>query len=211
MWGSLRASILAAGWIRVAFQLRFFRTHGRFPSREDDLCPEGLQYLGQQLDLNVPVTGQFRFRHVNARRHRVAILRYFGVRRTSDRDRSALRRWIVEDCRSSSPTVEEQIASGYAWCLANSVHVPSDKIMERLVRGARNDFLESLLASIARCLPTGTRTKLDDSLSEPRGPGGFHLMKGDAGAATLDNVLDACDRLAFLESLDLPRRSTGGS
>ena len=25
--------------IWVAFQLRFFRTHGRFPSLEDDLCP----------------------------------------------------------------------------------------------------------------------------------------------------------------------------
>ena len=29
----------------VAFQLRFFRTHGRFPSREDEPCPEGLRYL----------------------------------------------------------------------------------------------------------------------------------------------------------------------
>ena len=169
-----------------------------------------MQYLGQQLDLTAPDTGQIRFRHVNARRHRVAILRYFGVRRATDRDRSALRRWIVEDCRGSSPSVEEQIASGYAWCLANSVHVPSDKIMERLVRGARNDFLESLLASIARCLPTGTRTKLDDSLSEPRGPCGIHLLKGDAGAATLENVLEACDRLAFLESLDLPRALLAG-
>ena len=27
----------------VAFQLWFFRTHGRFPSREDDPCPEGLR------------------------------------------------------------------------------------------------------------------------------------------------------------------------
>lgn len=35
-------------------------------------------------------------------------------------------------------------------------------------------------------------------------------MKGDVGAATLDNVLGACDRLAFLESLDLPwERLTG--
>ena len=196
--------------IWVAFQLRFFRTHGRFPSREDDPCRDGLQYLGQQLDVTVPDAGQFRFRHVNARRHRLAILRHLDVRRATDRDRSALRTWILESCRGSCPTVEEQVASGYSWCLANSVHVPSDKIMERLVRGARHDFLEGFLASIVRCLPTGTRTKLDESLSEPRGLGGFHLMKGDVGAATLDNVLGACDRLAFLESLDLPwERLTG--
>ena len=35
-------------------------------------------------------------------------------------------------------------------------------------------------------------------------------MKGDAGAATLDNVLDACDRLAFLENLDLPGDQLAG-
>ena len=190
--------------IWAAFQLRFFRTHGRFPSREDNPCPEGMQYLGRQLDLAVPDAGRFRFRHVNARRHRVAILRHLGVRRATDRDRSALRTRILEDCRGSCPTVKEQAAAGYAWCLANSVHVPSDKIMERLVRGARHDFLEGFQASIVRRLPTGTRKKLDESLSEPRGPGGFHLMKADVGAATLDNALGACNRLAFLGSLDLP-------
>ena len=31
-----------------------------------------------------------------------------------------------------------------AWCLARSIYVASDKIMERLVRGARHDFLEGL-------------------------------------------------------------------
>jgi len=198
------------GRIWAAFQLRFFRTHGRFPSREDDPCQEGLQYLGQQLDVTVPDAGGFRFRHVNARRHRVAILRHLDVRRATDRDRSALRAWLLESCRGSCPSVEEQVASGHSWCLANSFHVPSDRIMERLVRGVRHDFLEGFLASIVRCLPTGTRTKLDESLSEPRGPYGFHRMKGDAGAATLDSVLGACDRLAFLEGLDLPwERLTG--
>ena len=194
----------------VAFQLRFFRTHGRFPSRSEDLCPEGLQYLGWQLDLTVPDTGQFHYRHVNSRRHRVAILRYLGVRRTTARDRSALHKWIADDCRGLSPAGEEQVASGYAWCLAHSVYISSDKIMERLVRGARHDFLEGFLLSTARALPTSTREELDDSLLEPESPTGFHRMKGDVGGATLDNVLGACDRLAFLESLDLPRDQIAG-
>ena len=159
--------------IRAAFQLRFLRAHGRFPSREDDPCREGLQCPGLQPDVTVPDAGRFRSRHVNARRHRVAILQNLDVRRATDRGRSALRRWILESCRGSCPTVEEQVASGYAWRLANSVHVPSDKILERLVRGARNGFPEGFLASVVRCLQTGTRTKPDESLSEPRGPGGF--------------------------------------
>ena len=102
----------------VAFQLRFFRTHGRFPSREDDPCPESLRYLGRQLDLAAQDPARFRFHHVNTRRHRAAILRHPGVRRASEQDRSALRAWLVEECRRSCGTVEDQVGT---WIyLANS-------------------------------------------------------------------------------------------
>ncbi|WP_419741192.1 Tn3 family transposase [Ruegeria sp.] len=201
-----------ASRFRVAFQLRFFQTHGRFPSREQDLSSEGLEYLAQQLDVKVPVDQEpFDYRHVNARRHRVAILKHLGVRRATDRDRLALRSWIFEDCRrSSAPTVEDQVASAYAWCLSNSIYISSDKIMERLVRSARHDFLKDLLASTARILPANTRDQLEKSLSEPRGPGGFHLMKNGVGAATLANVLGACDRLTFLAALNLSSEHLAG-
>ena len=87
----------------------FFLDTWPFSFPWEDLCLEGLQYLGRQLDLTVPDTGQFHYRHVNSCRHRVAILRYLGIRRATDRDRSALRMWIIDDCRGLSPAVEEQI------------------------------------------------------------------------------------------------------
>ena len=188
----------------VAYQLRFFRTHGRFPSREDDRSAEALRYLGSQLDLAAPDPGEFRYHHVNARRHRTAILRHLGVRRALEEDRSALRAWLVDECRHSSGAVEVQVASCYAWCLERSIHVPSDKIMERTVRGARHDFLEGLLSSVARELSPDTRAKLEASLIGPTGATGFHRLKDDVGAASLASVLGACDRLAFVEGLDLP-------
>ena len=76
--------------------------------------------------------------------------------------------------------------------------------MERLVRGARHDFLEGLLSSITRELPAHTRAKLEASLFEPTGPTGFHRLKDDVGAASLASVLGACERLSFVEGLDLP-------
>lgn len=118
----------------------------------------------------------------------MAILRHLGVRRASERDRSALRAWLVEDCRLSCATVEAQVAAGYAWCLARSIHVASDKIMERLVRGARHDFVEGLVSSIARALPAHTSAKLEASLCEPTGPTGFHRLKDDVGAASLGSI-----------------------
>ena len=96
------------------------------------------------------------------------------------------------------------------WCQARSVYIASDKIMERLVRGARHDFLEGHLNSITRDLPVDTRAKLEASLFEPMRPTGFHRLKDDVGAASLESVLGACDRLAFVEGLELPAERLGG-
>ena len=46
---------------------------------------------------------------------------------------------------------------------------------------------------------------MEGSLSEPESPTGFHAIKGDAGQATLDNILAITERLAFIQKLKLPR------
>ena len=82
--------------------------------------------------------------------------------------------------------------------------MPSDKIMERLVRGARHDAVETLLARIADGLSCETRGKLEVSLADPKRATGFLSLKADAGAATLESILAAATRLAFVNTLGLP-------
>lgn len=45
---------------------------------------------------------------------------------------------------------------------------------------------------------------LEASLTNPRGGHGFQHLKDGVGAATLDNILDASHRLAFIQGLGLP-------
>ena len=188
----------------VAFQLCFFRDHGRFPSREGDGDAEALRYLAQQLGEPAPEVGGFRYGHVNARRQRASILRRLGVRRAVDRDRQALRRWVAEACGRSASPVAEQMDAAYRWGLAQGFFVPSDKIMERLVRGGQHDFVETILGVIAARLSGETRRRLEASLAAPKEATGFQALKGDVGAASLANILAACERLSFVEGLDLP-------
>ena len=129
----------------AAFQLRHFRRHGRFPSRDGDLDGDALRYLAEQLGLPVPDPTEFRFGHVNARRQRSSILRRLQVRRATDRDRRCLRTWMMSRCGGSACRVEDQMAEAYRHCLESLIFIPSDKVMERLVRGARHDFIEGLL------------------------------------------------------------------
>ncbi|MFV0475657.1 MAG: Tn3 family transposase, partial [Pikeienuella sp.] len=82
--------------------------------------------------------------------------------------------------------------------------VPSDKIMERLVRGGQHDFVETLLTAIAFRLSEQTCRQLEASLAGPKEATGFHALKGDVGAASLANILAACERLSFVKGLDLP-------
>ncbi len=188
----------------VAFQLRFFHEHARFPSREGDVAADSLRYLAEQLRLPVPDHGDFRFGHVNARRQRGAILRQYGIRRASDRDKAELRIWLSGACRQSPRPIKDQIELGYHHCRERSFFVLSDKIMERLVRGARHDAIESLLGVIAGRLSGQVKARLDACLADPKGATGFLSLKADVGAASLANILAACDRLAFIDRLDLP-------
>ncbi|RWJ04868.1 MAG: hypothetical protein EOR25_29540 [Mesorhizobium sp.] len=51
---------------------------------------------------------------------------------------------------------------------------------------------------------------MEASLAEPESSTGFHAIKGDPGAATLENMLSLADRLAFIKKLKLPREMLTG-
>lgn len=193
-----------SGRVWYAFQLSFFRERARFPSRLDDIQADVLRYLAEQLGIAVPETRDFEYGHVTSRRHRAAILRHLGIRRATDRDRQALRGELAEMFRGAFGKIEDQIELGYRKSRARGFFVPSDKIMERLVRGARHDAVETLLARIADGLSCETRGKLGVSLADPKRATGFLSLKADAGAATLENILSAATRLAFVNTLGLP-------
>ena len=192
------------GRVWAAFQLRFFRRHGRFPSRDGDIDDDSLRYLAEQLGLTVPDRSDFRYGRKSGRRQRTAVLSFLKVRRATDHDREELRSWLSAHCRNSACSVEEHAEKAYRRCAELGVFVPSDKIMERLVRGARHDFVEELLAGIVARLSDDVRVRLDASLADPKAPTGFLSLKLEAGAASLDSILAACDRLDFVEGLDLP-------
>ena len=193
-----------SGRVWFAFQLSFFRERARFPSRSGDVWDDVLQYLAEQLGVAAPDALDFEYGHVTARRHRAAILRHFGIRRATDRDRQALRVELAEMFQGAFGKIGDQIDLGYRKSRARGYFVPSDKIMERLVRGARHDAVENLLARIADSLPGETRRKLEASLADPKRTTGFLSLKADAGAATLESILAAATRLAFVNTLSLP-------
>ncbi|SFU23073.1 hypothetical protein [Mesorhizobium sp. YR577] len=73
------------------------------------------------------------------------------------------------------------------------------------MRSQRQHYLESWLGGVQDRLSTDTVALLEASIADPDGQTGFNTMKGDAGQATLDNILGMTAKLAFIQKLALPR------
>ena len=190
--------------IGIAVQMLHFRSHGYFPTSLDEVPSDASEYVADQVGEDLVSAPKYDSSKDTSRRHRLDILRFLGIRRATDRDRAALRTELKSCAPRLGASPENMIAQGYQWALQNAVFVPSRKIMERLVRSARHAFQEDLLISVFDRLAETSTTELEASLADPRGTRGFQHLKGDVGAATLDNVLDAADRLEFTHRLDLP-------
>src|SRR3546814_5329443 len=81
-------------------------------------------------------------------------------------------------------------------------------MIRRPPRSTRTDTLfpyTTLFGSVRDRLAPDAVALLEASLADPDGPTGFNTMKGDAGQATLENILGVTAKLAFIQRLALPR------
>src|SRR3546814_966950 len=140
-----------------------------------------------------------------ARRHCAEILRHLGFRRMTQTDRRALSRWISDDLGAGGQPINAMLEHVFLWCRDRRIYGPSLKELERLVRSRRHLYLEALLARVRDRLAPDAVALLEASLADPDGPTGFNTMKGDAGQATLENILGVTAKLAFIQRLALPR------
>src|SRR3546814_5222084 len=90
----------------------------------------------------------------------------------------------------------------FLWCRDRRIYGPSRKELERVVRSQRQDYLDTWLIGASDRLSSDAVALLEASLADPDSSTGFNRMKGDAGQATLDNILDVTEKLAFIQRLD---------
>ncbi|MDF1599180.1 hypothetical protein PZ895_05230 [Mesorhizobium sp. YIM 152430] len=64
--------------------------------------------------------------------------------------------------------------------------------------------MEASVGRVADRLSAKTVVLMQASLAESEDVSGFHVIKGDPGAASLENMLALFERLAFIKRLDLP-------
>ncbi|MER9223947.1 DUF4158 domain-containing protein [Mesorhizobium sp. M0644] len=195
----------AGSRLGLAVQLKFFAAFGYFATGATEVPDEAVSYLAAQLDVGKADLGGYHFLGRSGRRHCAEILRHLGFRRMRRADRAALADWIATELCPGGQSVAAMLEAVFLWCRDHKIFGPSDKEMERLVRSERQRFLETFLGRVAERLVPETAVLMEASLADPESPTGFHTIKGNAGAATLENMLSLADRLAFIQNLTLLR------
>lgn len=196
---------LAGSKLGLAAQLKFFIAHGFFATTAAEISEEAVLYLADQLGVGKADLEGYDFSGRSGRRHCAEILRHLGFRRMKRADRAVLTEWIAMELCPRGISIDAMLEAAFLWCRDRKIFGPSRGEIERLVRSERQRFLESFLGGVADRLHPETVVLMEASLADPDARTGFHTIKGDAGAATLDNMLDLAERLAFIKKLDLPR------
>ncbi|MCK9553613.1 Tn3 family transposase [Aquamicrobium sp.] len=189
----------------LAVQLKFFAAHGFFVQDHIAIPTDGVLYLSEQLGLEAEAVNHYDFSGRTARRHCAEILRHLGFRRLRRDDREHLTSWICDELCPSGQSVGAMLEHVFLWCRDRRIYGPSRKELERLVRSQRQHYLDSWLGGVHDQLSADTVALLEASIADPDGPTGFNTMKGDAGQASLDNILGMTAKLAFIQKLSLPR------
>lgn len=196
----------AATRLGLAAQLKFFSARGLFADDNATIPHDAADYLAEQLGIRADELSDYDFGGRTARRHCAEILHYLGFRRMKRIDREALSFWIMDELCPSGQSVSAMLDAVFLWCRDRNIYGPSAKELERLVRSQRQQYLDCWLFEVSAALPAETITLMEGSLADADGPTGFNAMKADAGRATLDNILEVTERLAFIRKLDLPRK-----
>ncbi|RWK27976.1 Tn3 family transposase [Mesorhizobium sp.] len=196
---------LTATRLGLAAQLKFFAAYGFFAIAAADIPDEAVTYLAEQLGVSNSDLLGYDFSGRSGRRHCADILRHLGFRRMKRADRAALADWIATERCPGGMSVSAMLEDVFLWCRDRRIFGPSRKEIERLVRSERQHFVDSFLGAVSDRLRPEAVALMEASLTDPDSPTGFHTIKADAGAATLDNMLGLADRLTFIKRLDLPR------
>ena len=188
----------------LAVQMKFFSSRGFFATDHGSIPADGISYLAEQLGVEAAEVDGYDFSSRTARRHCAEILKHLGFHGMKQADREQLTAWIAKDLCFAGQSVNAMLERVYLWCRDRRIHGPSHKELERLVRSQRQHYLDTLLSGVNDRLSPDAIVLLEASLADPDGPTGFNTMKGDAGQATLDNILDVTAKLAFIQKLGLP-------
>jgi len=182
-------------------QLAFYRLHAGFPEHRNEFAPIVIAHLAEQLGVEAATLDEYDWNGRTGRRHRDAILEFFGVRPFDDAAEEAFRTWLMTNALPKEPNVDTLDEWITAWLLQSKIDRPGgDYRFERIVRWTKHAYDERVFADVLARLDAGMRQRLDGFLADDA----FEQVRADPGRVGLKSLLGEVAKLKHLRDLALP-------
>jgi TnpA family transposase len=214
-----------AGSTRLSFAvlLKMFQFEGRFPERREEVVTTIVSHLASQTGVPPKAYFEEEWSERTQRHQRAQIREYCGLRLFHAEDEPALIAWLKERVASFNPEAEAFKIAAYGHLRTLCLEPPPPDRMRRLLRLAVGQREEQMVAEATAQLMPITRQALDALINTalvntqiPGSPADADQMplfpirselaavKDDAGAVSVETVLDEIAKLQQLRALNLP-------
>jgi TnpA family transposase len=203
------------GATRLSFAvlLKAYQFDGRFPDRREDIAGSIVAHLASQT--GVPHGAYFdgEWSERTQRHQRAEIREHCGFRIFHAEDEAAFIAWLSERVTSPNPEAETFKITAYDYLRSQHLEPPATERFRRLLRMALEKRQERLITETVAQLSPATRQALDTLIKTQTDTEQMPLfsmrselamVKDDAGAVSVETVLDEIAKLQQLRGLALP-------
>lgn len=183
-------------------QLKHYQYFGSFSKSFNDIPNEALQYLMTQLEIEKPA--DYKWNGRIARRHKVEIFEYLGIRKSTQEDREQFTIWLTDELIPKINSVDGLSLYAEEWFLQYKLVMPTKAVLKRLIRSAVSKHEENLFNTISSEISTKDKSILDEFLLMKNKKVNFSKIKSDPGKIGLDSVIKECEKLSFINALSFP-------
>jgi hypothetical protein len=197
------------GRVGFAALLKFFQSEGRFPSSENDVLEQAVEYLVRQTQVAPSSWTEYDWQGRTIKYHRAEIRSLFGFREAMTEDGEAVMGWLREHVIAQERHPERILEAALQRFRELKIEPPTADRLERMLRSTLRTFEDDFGQQIINLLSPATTTRLDALLetSSPDSAGvPLHDLRADPGPASIGTLEEELSKLTLLQSLELPPR-----
>jgi len=125
-----------AGRVQFSFAILalFYRNTGRFPRTLSEIPQEVIDYVASQMEMDPLTLSDDDWTGRSGRRHRAEILKLYGIRAMTRRDRDALKDWVTHSVCPDRASLNDIVEGVFDWCWHRRVVAPTQRQTHFLIR-----------------------------------------------------------------------------
>lgn len=185
-----------------ALRLKFYCIYGQFPKQTDTIPDFVINYVTDQVDS--PDTNWPSKAGRTARRRNLEVKNFLGYKQLTGQRHEAFLQWYHSQAAFLDMPSIQIDAQVRQWCITRKFEPPTTTEINLLIERVHSKFETAECARITSSLPNHIKELMLLSVNAEPGLPSILDMRSDPGRVGRDNFNLICERLQFINELELP-------